>query len=67
MKGNIPIQAGKFRVDATSWFDVRRCDGGWTLSLLDEELNLVYTVIVDKKKVVFKEVANMRASKADDD
>jgi len=59
MKGDVPIQIGVFRVDKDSWFDVRRCDGGIVLSLCEEHLNLRYTVIVEGKKVKFKEVAKM--------
>ena len=61
MKGcTPPIRVGAFPVDHESWFDIRCCDGGVTLSLLDEFLNRRWTVIVDGEEVKFSEVAAIK-------
>ena len=53
------IQAGVYDADDTSWFDLRLTDKGWIISLCDSDMNVRYTVVVDKGEVTNREVTEL--------
>ena len=61
MSGDIPIQSGEYKIDNTTWFDVRLADAGLVLSLCDLDMNIRYTVVIDKGQVIHKEVESLVA------
>jgi hypothetical protein len=66
MRGEVTLKVGNYKVDAFSWFEVRLCDGGVTLTLCDRKTNMRFLAVIDEGKATFGELTTMGSSKRSD-
>lgn len=51
-RGRIQMHVGQYTLDENAHFDIRLSDVGTMISLLDEDMNLRYTIVIDEHKQV---------------
>ena len=64
MPYEVKLQVGQYKIDNTSWLDVRMTDMGAVLSVCDTDMNVRYTVMVDEGKTIFGEVQELVTEEA---